>query len=348
MIGGFFPKLSKMDERDGLNAIQRFGANLDFLIHPEFRGGDIIRQQGARNLQSLKRNKSIEELQKRADSGDAIAQRYLQGLNSGALDPAQAFSGYLNEFAANERMQKEMAQRLALAKAKPATLSGVEREFNFFKSRGMSDEQALALATRSDAPNVSVYTGDADGLRKELRKKIGGNFSKFQEAGFQAQVQLADLDALDALIKGTPNDKIAGYLAVQFPNLQNDATMMSQAIINRLAPQLRVEGSGSTSDKEYEGMLQGFGKMTQSQAGRAAIYDIFRKRADFLAKRGEIINRFMAGEIETETQLFKELNDLKIENANLSRVMNQYANQFDIDLQGTTSANNIGYKILDE
>lgn len=348
MIGGLFNRLRTVSEVDGLTPIQRFGAGLDALILPEMRMGQQIRQQGQQQLASLRRNSTIQELEKRANEGDAVAQRYLQGIQSGAIDPKSGFSGYLNEVAANERMQREINARAALAAAKPPTLSGVEREFNFYKSRGMSDEQALALATRSDAPNVTVNTGDADGLRKELRKKIGGNFSKFQEAGFQAQVQIADLNALDALIKGTPNDKVAGYLAVQFPNLQNDATMMSQAIINRLAPQLRVEGSGSTSDKEYEGMLQGFGKMTQSQAGRAAIYDIFRKRADFLAKRGEIINRFMAGEIETETQLFKELNDLKIENANLSKVMNQYANQFDIDLQGTTSANNIGYKIVDQ
>lgn len=348
MIGGLFNRLSTISEVDGLTPIQRFGAGLDALILPEMRMGQQIRQQGQQQLASLRRNSTIQELEKRANAGDAVAQRYLQGIKSGALEPKAGFSGYLNEVAANERLQREINARAALAAAKPPTLSGVEREFNFYKSRGMSDEEALALATRSDAPTVNVSTGDADGLRKKLREKIGGNFAKFQEAGFQAQVQIADLNALDALIKGTPNDKIAGYLAVQFPNMQNDATMMSQAIINRLAPQLRVEGSGSTSDKEYEGMLQGFGKMTQSQAGRAAIYDIFRKRADFLARRGEIINRFMAGEIETETQLFKELNDLKIENANLSKVMNQYANQFDIDLQGTTSANNIGYKILDQ
>lgn len=347
MIGGLLGGLVRRNEETGLNPLQNIAASMDALVMPKYRMGEQIRQAGAQRVAADRRNATIAEMKKRADAGDTVAQRYLQGIESGALDMKTGFAGYLNEVAANERLQKEMNARAALAASKPPTISGVEREFNFYKSRGMSDEDAMALATRSDAPNITVQTGDAEGLRKELRRKIGGNFSKFQEAGFQAQVQIADLDALDALIKGTPDDKIAGYLAVQFPNLQNDATMMSQAIINRLAPQLRVEGSGSTSDKEYEGMLQGFGKMTQSQAGRSAIYDIFRKRADFLAKRGEIINRFMAGEIETETQLFKELNDLKIENANLSKVMNQYANQFDIDLQGTTSANNIGYKIVE-
>jgi hypothetical protein len=120
MIGSFFPKLNKMDERDGLNFVQRVGANLDYLIHPNFRGGDIIRQQGARNLQQMKRNRSIEELQKRADQGDAVAARFLDGLNSGALDPAQAFSGYLNEVAANERAPREMNMRMSLAKASAA------------------------------------------------------------------------------------------------------------------------------------------------------------------------------------------------------------------------------------
>jgi len=96
MIGGLFNRLSTINEVDGLTPIQRFGAGLDALILPEMRMGQQIRQQGQQQLASLRRNSTIQELEKRANAGDAVAQRYLQGIQSGAIDPKSGFSGYLN------------------------------------------------------------------------------------------------------------------------------------------------------------------------------------------------------------------------------------------------------------
>lgn len=180
MIGSFFPKLSKMDERDGLSPIQRFGANLDFLIHPNFRGGDTIRQQGARNLQQMKRNKSIEELQRRADQGDAVAARFLDGLNSGALDPAQAFSGYLNEVAANERAQREMNMRMSLAKASAdkktsyRTMTGAE--VNQLTGGNLPADKLYNIGSDGKVSQVggSGPSVTVQGPEKEYQKKIGG------------------------------------------------------------------------------------------------------------------------------------------------------------------------------
>ena len=115
MIGGLFGRLNKMSDVDGLTPIQRFGAGLDALILPEMRMGDQIRQQGTQQLASLRRNKTIQELEERANNGDAAAQRYLQGIRSGAIDMKTGFAGYLNEIAANERLQKQLAAQAARA-----------------------------------------------------------------------------------------------------------------------------------------------------------------------------------------------------------------------------------------
>lgn len=212
MIGSFFPRLNKMDERDGLSPIQRFGANLDFLIHPEFRGGDIIRQQGARNLQQMKRNRSLEELQQRADGGDKIAARYLQALNSGALDPAQAFSGYLNEFAANERFQKEMAQKLAIANASAAkktsyrTMTGAQ--INELTGSNLPEGNLYNIGSDGKFSQVGGASGPSvtvQGPEKEYQKKIGGNAAereiKIMDAGANARQTLRTIQIQENLIQ---------------------------------------------------------------------------------------------------------------------------------------------------
>ena len=123
MLQGLFGRLMERDKETGLSPMQNFAAALDPLIMPEMRGGEAIRQRGLQRVSADRRNATIQELQKRADAGDAIAQRYLQGIQSGALDMKTGFAGYLNEVAANERLQTEMAQRLAIANASAAKSS---------------------------------------------------------------------------------------------------------------------------------------------------------------------------------------------------------------------------------
>jgi hypothetical protein len=196
MIGSFFPKLSKMDERDGLSPIQRFGANLDFLIHPNFRGGDTIRQQGARNLQQMKRNKSIEELQRRADQGDAVAARFLDGLNSGALDPAQAFSGYLNEVAANERFAKQQAAAASKTNAALQRATGQAKKVaEYLSSQGRDDLAQMVLASPELAGSVmgslatetlkpkTAYTKEQISLMGSLRDDLRKDTETYKLVG---------------------------------------------------------------------------------------------------------------------------------------------------------------------
>ena len=115
MLQGLFGRLMERDKETGLSPMQNFAAALDPLIMPEMRGGDAIRQRGMQRVAADRRNATIQELQKRAEAGDAVAQRYLQGIQSGALDMKTGFAGYLNEVAANERFQKQQAAAAARA-----------------------------------------------------------------------------------------------------------------------------------------------------------------------------------------------------------------------------------------
>lgn len=177
MIGGLFGRLNKMSEIDGLSPIQRFGAGLDALILPQMRMGQQIRQQGTQQLASVRRNSTIQELEKRANAGDAVAQRYLQGIQSGAIDPKSGFSGYLNEIAANERSQREMNMRMALAKAAAAKKTTYKSmtgdQINKLMGTNLPADKLFNLGSDGKVTQVGGAGINIGGQEKEFDKSMG-------------------------------------------------------------------------------------------------------------------------------------------------------------------------------
>ena len=94
-----------------------------------------------------------------------------------------------------------------------------------------------------------------------------------------------------------------GRLAENFPEF-NDVSALRQSIIKRIAPTLRVEGSGSTSDIEFNAMLDGFGSLRNSPEANVAIISVFQKKAAFDIARAKIVRQYSTGAIT-----FKEAND---------------------------------------
>jgi len=177
MIGGLFGRLNKMSEVDGLSPIQRFGAGLDALIMPEMRMGEQIRERGAQQLASQRRNATIQELEKRANAGDAVAQRYLQGIQSGALDMKTGFAGYLNEVAADERAQREMNMRMALAKASEAKKTTYKsmtgEQINAMMGTNLPADKLFNLASDGKVTQVGGAGINIGGQEKEFDKSMG-------------------------------------------------------------------------------------------------------------------------------------------------------------------------------
>lgn len=309
MIGSFFPKLNKMDERDGLNFVQRVGANLDYLIHPDFRGGDIIRQQGARNLQSMKRNKSIAELQRRADQGDAVAARFLDGLNSGALDPAQAFSGYLNEVAANERLQREINARAAMSASKPKTsyqtMTGAQ--INKLMGSTLPEGELFNLSSTGQITKVGGggITIEGDKGVDEFAKMDAKNLSEVFQAGATAQSSLAKIERLSDLLSRTPtggaaNIKvIAGDFGIKTEGL--DDLQAARALINQLVPAQRPAGSGPMSDADLELFKQSLPRLINTPRGNEVILETMRGIARYDALGAEIVQEYRSGKIDKNT-----------------------------------------------
>ena len=182
MIGGLFNRLRTVSEVDGLTPIQRFGAGLDALILPEMRMGQQIRQQGAQQLAAQRRNSTIQELEKRANAGDAVAQRYLQGIQSGALDMKTGFAGYLNEVAANERFAKQQAAAAARA---GITAQGVQ------SSNLLPDNSGKITQMRDGTIVVQTVGGRIlkGKEAEEFAQQATKNFEASQRALYEAREQ---------------------------------------------------------------------------------------------------------------------------------------------------------------
>lgn len=177
MLQGLFGRLMERDKETGLSPMQNFAAALDPLIMPEMRGGEAIRQRGLQRVALDRRNATIQELQKRADAGDAVAQRYLQGIQSGALDPKSGFSGYLNELAASERAQREMNMRMALAKASAAkkttykSMTGAQ--INALMGTNLPEDKLFNLGSDGKVTQVGGAGINIGGQEKEFDKSMG-------------------------------------------------------------------------------------------------------------------------------------------------------------------------------
>lgn len=196
MIGGLFNRLRTVSEVDGLTPIQRFGAGLDALILPEMRMGQQIRQQGAQQLASLRRNSTIQELEKRANAGDAVAQRYLQGIQSGALDMKTGFAGYLNEVAANERFAKQQAAAAAKTNAALKRTTGQAKSVAaYLSSQGRDDLAQMVLASPELAGSImgslatetlkpkTAYTKEQISLMGSLRDDLRKDTETYKLVG---------------------------------------------------------------------------------------------------------------------------------------------------------------------
>lgn len=133
--------------------------------------------------------------------------------------------------------------------------------------------------------------------------------SKIIDAGEAADRLMVDLRQLreisslvgapgasaDVLLKLGPyaqalNIDIAGLSDLQAYN----------AIVKRLAPQQRVEGSGSTSDIEYKGMLDSLGSPSLDPRAREAIFDTIEATGRYDQQRRDLILDYREKKISRE------------------------------------------------
>ena len=191
-------RLTNVGERSGLNPMEAFAAALDPLIMPEMRIGGAIREMGAQRAALAKedktKNATLNELRKRAASGDKIAQRYYEAISTGALDTKTGFSGYLNEVAQEQQFQRTQAA----AQGKTTAAINLQKEqaeqvAKYLEAQGRTDLASIVRTTPSLAGAVmgSVaksamtpkigYTQDQVSLMGTLRDDLRTDTQNYKE-----------------------------------------------------------------------------------------------------------------------------------------------------------------------
>ncbi|WP_265517593.1 hypothetical protein [Nitratireductor luteus] len=145
-------------------------------------------------------------------------------------------------------------------------------------------------------------------LKKELGKRTGELWSKHVETANQSAGLAQDFELLDQLIEVAPQGGLTGRLAEAFPQA-SDAGAAFTSIVNRLAPTLRVEGSGSTSDLEFDAMRSGFPRLRNRPEANRLISAAMKAKAEINIARGEVVTAFQNGQL-TANEARKQLSEL--------------------------------------
>ena len=312
-LAGLFDKFNQRSSTTGLSGLENFAQALDPLILPELRAGEAIRQRGAQRVKAGDVNKTIE---------------YLEA--NGMADMAAIIKA--NPSAAGNVLSAIAANRL---KAPKDNSTNLMKNYKFMRDRGMSHEEALAQIKSGTTINLGEKGNQK--FLEALNKGKGTELAAQMAAGAKATEVNYDLQVLYELADEAPSGAIAGRFAEMFPEF-NDYSAVRQSIIKRVAPTLRVEGSGSTSDIEFEGMIAGLGKLTNSQEANKAIVGIMIEKNNFNIARARIINDFWesGADMSKLPEMNKRIRELE-DKLQIEARMNTLKSKYGIDATDDTS-----------
>ena len=153
-------------------------------------------------------------------------------------------------------------------------------------------DQFYAMSKGGPTFNMGDQLPAESKLKEKLFSKQGENFASYLDAGANSAAAMQDLNVLQELTPLAPSGPVVGRLAEMFPEA-SDVAAVRQSIIKRVAPTLRVEGSGATSDLEFNAMLSSLGSLKNSPEANLAITSVMQEKARYNMQRRDIINAYM-------------------------------------------------------
>lgn len=199
-------------------------------------------------------------------------------------------------------------------------------EFNFAKRNGYRGTfpEFLLETKRAGATTINM-PGEPDdsALRKSLDTKTGEIWSEYQKAGNQSAGLVQDMQVIDELIRLAPQGPLVGRLQEAFPGIDS-AGAAFQSIVKRVAPTLRVPGSGATSDLEFDAAMQSLPALRNKPEANALISEMLKSKAALNIERSEIIDSYAAGEISAAEARRKiaDIDDVSIMTPQLKQLLN--------------------------
>ena len=307
---------------DRMNVLEKLGEDTSDtkMLRDALVGGrpDIVMGEINTFLSSLPKQTIDPEMI--TDQGQMITQR-LGGAPTaqtvGGYQPAESYRAMTDEERTSFGIPAGVPSRMNVQTGKPETMGGGGININtspespefsdqmqqrtmegFLPTRESLNEQRMAIATFGKVEQManSLNAQDMSGAEKVLR-------SMFPDLS----ISLAD-----------PN----GFLAV------------ADSLRTQVAPQMRVAGSGSTSDIEFKAYLGSLPSLLQSVEGRQVLVESFRPAAERAKQKIELARKFATGQMTFQEYLDQ---DLALDEGNLysdaqKRKINRISGQVIFDL----------------
>jgi hypothetical protein len=156
-----------------------------------------------------------------------------------------------------------------------------------------TDSLGRTYSIGKDGTKVIVNTGDNKPNVAEQLKKLAGKegeiWATYLDAGSKAATTFADINSIGQLLELSPTGPAAGRFVQMFGGISTNADAV-KAIIARLAPSMRVAGSGSTSDIEVKMMQDSLGSLLYSPEANRLIHTAFKAKLAIDLQRSKIVN----------------------------------------------------------
>lgn len=199
--------------------------------------------------------------------------------------------------------QKEVAKLLLAEEIK--VNPEIQKLEAFRKDPGLM-QLAIELK-KAGSTNISIDQKGEAKFDEEFGKKQADRWNKYIESADSAERKLVDIGTLRQISQrmgsqGSAADvkeaigPFAEALGVNIEGLSDIQAYSS--IIQRLAPQQRAPGSGSTSDIEFKGFLRSMPMLSQHPAAREVTLNTMEALARDEVSRGEIATKLATGEIK--------------------------------------------------
>jgi hypothetical protein len=160
---------------------------------------------------------------------------------------------------------------------------------------------------------VNLNSPQQDNIGKYLDEETAKVWKKYKDQADTAGGNSQNLQMLQELIKIAPQGPITGRLASMFPGFSNAGAAV-ESIVYQMAPTLRVEGSGATSDLEYNGMLKSLPSLRNNPEANQFIAQAMLTKQQINIERGRLVTLFQTGRMTREEAMDKmdELNTRSI------------------------------------
>jgi hypothetical protein len=207
-----------------------------------------------------------------------------------ALRGVQSEEAKYRRDVANELLKKQMEAEKAGYTQKTGAELGLTGEDAGKLFNVSPDDKVTAIGGSGTTVNVGGE-GATGAMNKKLAEAEGSLFATYLQQGPIASAALQDLSLLEEILPMAPQGPIIGRMAEAFPGFSS-AGAAASSVIKRVAPTLRVEGSGSTSDIEYNGMLQSIPALQNYPEANAAIVAMMQAKAAINLERSELIRAY--------------------------------------------------------